>query len=70
MTPFLNEGANPLSALSLVSLRDMGYVVNDAVGEFYEIFPGLQGAAGSGRERGIQLPPVSTDPIRPWVPTP
>ncbi|MCL4864836.1 MAG: hypothetical protein KJZ47_03010 [Gemmatimonadales bacterium] len=63
MTGFLNSGLNPLSALSLVSLRDMGYLVNDAVGEFYEILPSLQAAAGAAGP-ALPLPPVSTEPIR------
>ena len=63
MTGFLNSGLNPLSPLSLVSLRDMGYLVNDAIGEFYEILPSFMAAPG-GEGRGIALPPVSTEPVR------
>lgn len=63
MTGFLNAGSNPLSALSLVSLRDLGYLVDDAVSDFYEIAPLLMGAP-SATGPGITMPPVSQEPIR------
>jgi hypothetical protein len=64
MTGIINAGANPLSALSLVSLRDLGYLVDDAVAEFFEILPSLMAAPPSGPV--ITLPPVSREPIRIW----
>lgn len=64
MTGTINPGANPLSALSLASLRDLGYLVNDAVADFFEILPSLQAAPPSGPV--ITLPPVSREPIRRW----
>jgi hypothetical protein len=33
MTGFLNTGANPLSAITVTSLRDQGYLVNDAAAD-------------------------------------
>ncbi|HEX9892784.1 MAG TPA: Ig-like domain-containing protein, partial [Gemmatimonadales bacterium] len=33
MTGFINNGTNPLSAFSVASFRDMGYVVNDAASD-------------------------------------
>lgn len=63
MTSTLNAGANPLSALSLVSLRDLGYLVDDTVGEFYELLPSPLGAPAAGGP-GITMPPVSREPIR------
>jgi len=62
MTSILNTGTNPLSALSLVSLRDMGYLVNDAVAEPFEILPSLGGAPGAGPV--VLLPPVAAEPVR------
>jgi hypothetical protein len=64
MTGIINAGANPLSALSLVSLRDLGYLVDDAVADFFEILPSLMAAPPSGPV--ITLPPVSREPIRIW----
>jgi len=63
MTGFINNGLNPLSALSLVSLRDLGYLVNDAIGEFHEILPSFMAAPGGGGP-ALALPPVSAEPIR------
>jgi hypothetical protein len=58
MTGFLNPaGANPLSAFTIGSLRDMGYVVNDAVADPVELLPLLRGAPGSPLElREAPLP--------------
>jgi len=60
MTSLLNAGTNTLSALSLVSMRDMGYLVNDAVAEPFAILPSLQGAPGGGG-RSIEMPPVAPE---------
>jgi hypothetical protein len=51
MTGFLNPGGNPLSAVSVQSFTDLGYVVNDALADAYT-FQGMIQAAGS---KGIQL---------------
>lgn len=51
MTGFINAGVNPLSALSVVSLRDVGYIVNDALSDQLTILPAAFatfGASGSG----------------------
>ena len=50
MTGFLDDGANPLSAFTVGSLRDMGYVVNDAVADELELLPLLRAAPGAGFE--------------------
>ncbi|MDZ4673492.1 MAG: leishmanolysin-related zinc metalloendopeptidase, partial [Gemmatimonadota bacterium] len=63
MTGFINSGLNPLSALSLASLRDMGYLVNDAIGEAYEILPSFMAGPGNTGP-ALALPPVSSEPIR------
>jgi len=49
MTGFINSGANPLSAITIASLRDQGYLVNDAVGEPFTLpqFLVLLGAPGT-----------------------
>ena len=44
MTGFLDSGINPLSIFTIGSLRDMGYVVNDAVADPLELFPLLRKA--------------------------
>lgn len=50
MTGFLNPGANPLSAFTIGSLRDMSYVVNDAVADEFQLLPLLRAAPGAGVE--------------------
>ncbi|MEQ9397905.1 MAG: Ig-like domain-containing protein [Longimicrobiales bacterium] len=48
MTGFLNSGVkNPLSAISIAALQDMGYVVDVNRGETYTVGPSLR-AAGPG----------------------
>ncbi len=47
MTGFLNSGANPLSALTAASLRDEGYLVNDAVADAYTFGSALRAATAS-----------------------
>ncbi len=42
MTGFLNQGSNPLSAITVASLRDMGYVVDDARGDPFTLAALLQ----------------------------
>jgi hypothetical protein len=48
MTGFLNNGVNPLSAFTIASLRDMGYVVNDAVADAFTFLPQLLGGFAGG----------------------
>jgi hypothetical protein len=36
MTGFLNSGKNPLSRLTIASLRDLGYIVNLSVADPYK----------------------------------
>jgi hypothetical protein len=42
MTGWLNPGTNPLSALTIAQFRDLGYVVNDALGETYSFAAAIQ----------------------------
>jgi hypothetical protein len=42
MTGFLNQGVNPLSAITAASFRDLGYLVNDAVSEQFTFQAFLQ----------------------------
>ena len=44
MTGFLNAGANPLSAFTASSFRDLGYVVNDAVSDPFSFLASLLAA--------------------------
>jgi leishmanolysin len=46
MTGWLDAGLNPLSALTIDQFRDLGYVVNDALGDSYS-FVALVRAAGT-----------------------
>jgi leishmanolysin len=45
MTGWINPGTDPLSALTIAQFRDLGYVVNDALGDSYS-FAALLQAAG------------------------
>jgi hypothetical protein len=47
MTGFINSGTNPLSAMTIQSLEDFGYVVNTAAADAYRI-PGGSFVAGGG----------------------
>lgn len=49
MTGFLNTGANPLSAITVTSLRDQGYLVNDAAADAFTLAAFL---------RSLGAPPV------------
>ncbi len=42
MTGWLDPGANPLSALTIAQFRDLGYIVNDALGETYTFAAAIQ----------------------------
>jgi hypothetical protein len=59
MTGFFNGGvANPLSAVTATSMRDLGYVVDDSRADLYQLAL-RQGAlvAGATAEWGEQLAP-------------
>jgi hypothetical protein len=45
MTGFLNNGANPLSAITVASFRDEGYVVTDATADQYSFAAALRAAS-------------------------
>lgn len=66
MTGFLNNGANPLSAFTATSFRDLGYVVNDAATDPFTFLATLQGGPPAFMPSlgGFQLVEgVMTDPI-------
>jgi hypothetical protein len=66
MTGFINAGPNPLSAITSASLRDLGYVVNDAPSDPYTV-PSLMAALRAGvasdrvHELRVPVPIVVTD---------
>ena len=45
MTGFLNAGVNPLSAITIASLRDQGYVVDDSGADDFSFAAALRAAA-------------------------
>jgi hypothetical protein len=55
MTGSISLGNSPLSAFSLASLRDLGYVVNDAVADPFTFQPQLLGGFG-GEIRLMEAP--------------
>ncbi|MDH5315008.1 MAG: hypothetical protein OEW44_00895 [Gemmatimonadota bacterium] len=57
MTGFLNAGTNLLSAITLASLRDQGYLVNDATGDPYSL-PQLLVALGAPSFQLREVPPT------------
>jgi hypothetical protein len=62
MTGFINTGVNPMSAISVRAMQDLGYTVSIAGADSYTIDPSLR---MSGPRRGIQLGnDVIRDPIR------
>jgi hypothetical protein len=62
MTGFLSEGFNPLSAITVRSLQDMGYTVSVAGADPFTLAPPIRIA---GQRRGRQLiNDVISDPIR------
>ena len=67
MTGFLQSGVNPLSAITSASLRDMGYVVNDAVSDPYTVPFGAAALRTGGaeadrvRELHVPVPIIVTD---------
>jgi hypothetical protein len=62
MTGFYDSGvANPLSAVSAASLRDLGYVVDDSRTEAFTL-PLRLGAWRTGPPTGLQL----VEALAPW----
>jgi hypothetical protein len=62
MTGFLSAGPNPLSAISVRSLQDMGYTVSVAGADPFTLAPALRIA---GQRRGRPLTnDIISDPIR------
>jgi len=62
MTGFLSAGPNPLSAISVRSLQDLGYTVSVAGADPFTLAPGLRIA---GQRRGRHLvDDIISDPIR------
>jgi hypothetical protein len=62
MTGFLSVGPNPLSAISVRSLQDLGYTVSVAGADPFTLTPALRIA---GQRRGRQLTnDIISDPIR------
>jgi hypothetical protein len=67
MTGFLNNGFNPLSAISVRSLQDMGYTVNVAGADPFTL--DLTPIRMAGRQQGRQLVnDIISDPIRKITP--
>lgn len=63
LTSLLNSGPNPLSVLSMAGFRDMGYVMNDAVGAPLELPAGLFGApSGTQAREGLRFADVYRGP--------
>jgi hypothetical protein len=67
MTGFIaTTGANPLSAITSASLRDLGYLVNDAVSDPYTV-PMAAAAFRTGaaadklQELQVDVPIIATD---------
>jgi hypothetical protein len=62
MTGFLSEGLNPLSAISVRSLQDLGYTVSVAGADPFSLSPTLRIA---GQRRGREMiNDIISDPIR------
>jgi hypothetical protein len=62
MTGFIDQGANPLSAVTSTSLRDLGYVVDDALSDPYTLPAFLRALEGGDLQmREAPLPwPIYT----------
>lgn len=54
MTGFVDQGSNPLSAVTSTSFRDMGYVVDDALSDPYTLAAFLRALGPAGRSE-VQL---------------
>ena len=61
MTGFLNNGSNPLSVFTIGSLRDMAYVVNDAVADELLLLPQIQAAAAAPSALELREVPLADD---------
>jgi len=64
MTGSISLGNSPLSAFSLASLRDLGYIVNDAVADSFTFQPQLLGGFGGEiilREEALKGPIIVID---------
>ena len=56
MTGYLNSGENPLSALTIASLKDLGYVVDETKADFFFVQTNLMAGAGlQSEDQGIHL---------------
>jgi len=56
MTGYLNSGENPLSVLTVASLKDLGYVVDEAKADFFFVQTNLMAGAGlQAMDQGIHL---------------
>ncbi|MEO8451124.1 MAG: leishmanolysin-related zinc metalloendopeptidase [Gemmatimonadota bacterium] len=63
MTGFVNQGANPLSAITIGSLRDEGYLVNDAVADDFSFLSAVRAASGEPAYQLREVPllgPIKT----------
>jgi hypothetical protein len=59
MTGWLGAGPNPLSALTINQFRDLGYEVNDALGDTYSFAAAIQAQLAAPIqliERGLTSP--------------
>jgi trimeric autotransporter adhesin len=62
MTGFLSDGFNPLSAITVRSLQDLGYTVSVTAADPFTLAPGVRIA---GQRRGRELiDDIISDPIR------
>lgn len=59
MTGWLNAGINPLSALTIAQFRDLGYVVNDAMGETYSFAAAIQAQIVQGPLALVERQPTT-----------
>jgi Leishmanolysin len=68
MTGFLNQGVNPLSAITIESMADLGYTVNEQAAEPWPTPASSMAAAARARLTG-GAPATTTTVLRPrfWV---
>jgi hypothetical protein len=68
MTGYLNSGANPLSAITIGALADMGYAVNYGAAESYTVAPGAPAVSESetldmtGDVRRVPIGTIDSEP--------
>lgn len=55
MTGFLNSGTNPLSAVTVGALQDLGYVVNAAAADPFSLTLSIMASGGASNASAIQL---------------